>query len=121
MNFIENMEKGDKSRTLVFLGDYADRGRNDARNLEIILALKQKYPDNVLLLKGNHEEYDVSMRDGLFDSMKQHFSANGERVFNKYHELFKKLPNVAVTGNGIVAVHGGVPEDRIDNLLTLKG
>lgn len=120
VKFIENMEQGDKSRILVFLGDYADRGKNDARNLEIVLALKEKYPKNVILLRGNHEEYDISIHYGLFDSMEQHFSTKGEDVFNKYHELFEQLSCVVVTGNGIVAVHGGVPKDQIDNLLTLK-
>lgn len=118
--FIENMEKGDKSRILVFLGDYADRGKNDVRNLEIVLALKEKYPKNVILLRGNHEEHGVSRDYGLFNSMEQHFSTKGEDIFNKYHELFKHLPNIVITGNGIVAVHGGVPEDQVDNLLTLK-
>ncbi|PIU03608.1 hypothetical protein COT44_02325 [Candidatus Shapirobacteria bacterium CG08_land_8_20_14_0_20_39_18] len=70
-------------------GDYADRGTNDVRNLEMVLDLKVRYPQNVVLMRGNHEEY-VS--------------------------LFNKLPVVLVTGNGLVAVHGGIPTEEVVNL-----
>ena len=121
VEFIEDMESGARDMILVFLGDYADRGRNDVRNLEIILALKESYPTNVILLRGNHEEYDMSKRSGLSDSLRGHFSTHeGESVFNTYHNLFNLLPNIAITGNGIVAVHGGIPIDQIEDLFTLR-
>ncbi|MCJ8277615.1 MAG: serine/threonine protein phosphatase, partial [Bdellovibrionales bacterium] len=39
--------------TLVFLGDYIDRGPNSKKVVDIILDLKKNY--NVICLKGNHE------------------------------------------------------------------
>jgi hypothetical protein len=39
----------------VFGGDATDRGRFDLATLEILLAFKNKYPDNVILLAGNRD------------------------------------------------------------------
>lgn len=95
VEFIEEMEQGNKDFFLVFLGDYIDRGTNDERSLGIVLNLKENYPNNVVLLQGNHENKDLC-------------------------SLFGKLPNVLVTACGTVAVHGGIPKEPVSNLLDLK-
>lgn len=41
---------------LVFLGDYIDRGRMSREVVAYVSALRENYPDRVVLLKGNHEE-----------------------------------------------------------------
>lgn len=41
---------------LVFLGDYIDRGPQSKQVVEFVASLKERYPDSVVLLKGNHEE-----------------------------------------------------------------
>jgi len=43
---------------LIFLGDYADRGNNGLEVIEGLRELKEEYPENVVALKGNHEDYD---------------------------------------------------------------
>jgi serine/threonine protein phosphatase 1 len=41
--------------TVVFLGDYIDRGTHSAQVVDRILALRRKSPATVVTLKGNHE------------------------------------------------------------------
>lgn len=41
---------------IVFIGDYIDRGPDSYKVVRYILQLKAKYKDNVVLLKGNHED-----------------------------------------------------------------
>lgn len=41
---------------LIFMGDYIDRGKKSKEVVQYLGALKKKFPDNVILLKGNHEE-----------------------------------------------------------------
>ena len=40
---------------LIFLGDYVDRGSNSIGVLYVICYLKQKFPNSVVLMRGNHE------------------------------------------------------------------
>jgi serine/threonine protein phosphatase 1 len=41
---------------LIFMGDYLDRGNRSKEVVQYLGSLKEKYPDNIILLKGNHEE-----------------------------------------------------------------
>jgi serine/threonine protein phosphatase 1 len=46
----------DRDDTLVFLGDYVDRGPASADVVELVRALPRKTPANVVALRGNHED-----------------------------------------------------------------
>ncbi len=50
-NFLDN------STTLVFLGDYVDRGEDSRGNIDFLLEQKIKNPNRIYLLQGNHEGY----------------------------------------------------------------
>ena len=43
------------ARTVIFLGDYVDRGPASSRVLSILVALRSLWP-NMITLSGNHEE-----------------------------------------------------------------
>ncbi|MDR2140640.1 MAG: serine/threonine protein phosphatase [Deltaproteobacteria bacterium] len=46
----------ENQETLVFLGDYIDRGKDSYGVVETVLGLKNRHPNEVVLLKGNHEQ-----------------------------------------------------------------
>ncbi len=118
--FVENMEAGDKDRKLVFLGDYADRGSEQLKNLEIIMNLKVKYPDNVVLLRGNHEEEGSGITYGLLKELGGKHKQEGLELFEQYNEIFQELPGILVTASGVAAVHGGIPSRDISSLRELQ-
>jgi protein phosphatase len=119
--FIEKVSRKRKKSLLIVMGDDSGRGKGDAKNLEQVLALKEKYPDNVILMRGNHEESDTGMRYGLFASLFNKYGPEkGQELFTKYNKLFEKMPGMVVTGNGIVAVHGGIPNIEISSLKDLN-
>lgn len=106
---------------LVFTGDYADRGKQDVKNIELLLNLKENFPESVYLLRGNHEEENMGQHYGLLGSCINQFDyEKGQFIFQRLNEMFEKFPVVMVTGNGIVALHGGVPISNIKSLKDLN-
>lgn len=91
--------------TLVFLGDYVDRGEFSKENINYLLLNKQRHPKELILLAGNHEGYPA----------KSFFPANfWESLLAEereaYGSLFSLFPLAATSSNGILAVHGGLPD-----------
>lgn len=131
--FIQDMEEGEKEKTLVLLGDYGDRGEDGAKALELLMDLKKRYPDNVILMRGNHEELGQGMdfrinknclhrviRQKYFPDTVHKDGIKGTNLFLDYMKLFEQLPGVLVTASGIVAVHGGIPKNEISSLKQLN-
>ncbi|CAL5404833.1 unnamed protein product [Camellia sinensis] len=49
----------------LFLGDYVDRGQHSLETITLLLALKIEYPENVFLIRGNHEAADINALFGF--------------------------------------------------------
>jgi hypothetical protein len=110
---------------LIFLGDYVDRVPKDipyggVKNLLYLLALKLKFPNNIFLLRGNHEGY------GLFDFAPYDLPNEILGLWKEIHQVFihkvllkvfSNLPIFVKTSNGIFASHGGFPKlKNIENI-----
>ena len=104
-----------KSTRIVFLGDYVDRGDQSEQNILFLLQTKIEHPEKIILLAGNHEGF---MTRKFLPAHFWETLATGER--KRYGDLFSKLPLAVVTGNGVLAVHGGLPDlttvDDIDHI-----
>ncbi len=103
--------------TLVFLGDYADRGPYQVETVNLILALGIISPDRVIILRGNHESERVALQYGFFMDVKRKHS---DSVFRSYMHAFEALPIAGLSKSGVFACHGGIPEgvNSISDLLT---
>ncbi len=55
-----------KADTLIFLGDYIDRGANSKEVVNAILSLKKRHK-NIITLRGNHEEMLLEFWHGKLD------------------------------------------------------
>ena len=96
-----------KPYRIVFLGDYVDRGNSSEENIEYLLKIKLEHPEEIFLLSGNHEGFMV----------KQFYPANFWSSISieerkRYGVLFSRFPLAATTQNGILALHGALPELR---------
>ncbi len=101
-----------KPYRIVFLGDYVDRGKDSEKNITYLLRMKVKHPEELFLLAGNHEGYMVkSLHPADFwESLPE----SGREQFGK---LFSKLPLCATSSNGLIALHGALPElETIDEI-----
>ncbi|MFN4218630.1 MAG: metallophosphoesterase family protein [Candidatus Bipolaricaulia bacterium] len=94
----------DSETTLVFLGDYVDRGPHSLENILFLLEQKLQHPENIFLLQGNHEGWkytEFSPADfwyGLDEERRVHFA-----------ETLALLPLALSTPNGVLAAHAGLP------------
>jgi len=94
----------DERTTMVFLGDYVDRGPKSRENVNFLLNKKLNNPERVVLLQGNHE--GLKYRDfGPVDF----WNSLSPKTREKYRNLLARLP-LALSWNGIIATHGGLPD-----------
>ncbi|MBL9129509.1 MAG: serine/threonine protein phosphatase, partial [Verrucomicrobiales bacterium] len=94
---------------LVFLGDYTDRGKYGVEVLYTLLRLKLANPEQVLLVRGNHEDVTLVARYGFLAEI----SAKYGREFDvpRTLRLYDFLPSVLYLASGTNVVqcnHGGV-------------
>jgi len=90
---------------LVFLGDYVDRGTASLENINLLLEQKIEHPDRVFLLMGNHEGYALkSFQPASF------WEGLDAELRRRYGEVFRNLPLAVSTANGIIGVHGALPD-----------
>lgn len=94
-NAISLFEEGDYSQ-IIFLGDYCDsydRNTEDMLSvLKMIVTLKEKYPDKVFLLIGNHELHYM-YDDGDFTC--SGFSAARKAILRPFFDMHRNLFQVA--------------------------
>jgi len=108
LNILEST--GLEDTTLLFLGDYGDRGFYSVEVYSLLLYLKARYPDNVIMLRGNHEGPDdlpfyphdlPAMINSRFD--------DGMYIYQRLRLLFNCMYTAALIRGMMLLVHGGVP------------
>ena len=90
--------------TVIFLGDYIDRGPASLDVLEWLFLLKIKEPDKIILLRGNHELKETNRFEGLFRDLEYN-----EDLYARINQVFDNMPVAAVISNHTFCVHGGIP------------
>ncbi|MDX2089326.1 MAG: metallophosphoesterase [Kofleriaceae bacterium] len=122
-DFIERVRKHQRDPAnhpdvkLVLLGDYIDRGRFSFEGvLRAALQLLVAFPDNVLLLRGNHE-YLVRLGDTVVSAVNpaEAVPTLAQRapvsLLEAYRHLFERMP-AAMIFERTLFVHGGIPRDE---------
>ncbi|TRO46560.1 serine/threonine protein phosphatase [Candidatus Bathyarchaeota archaeon] len=107
--FTQKLAKS-KDETLIFLGDYGDRGANSAEVYYAVLKLKLAFPEQVVLLRGNHEGPDnlTAFPHDLPMQFQTRFKENWTNTYSKIRELFPYLYNAALVKGRCLMVHGGL-------------
>lgn len=94
-----------ETETLVFLGDYVDRGLFSTEAYFYLLLLKIHHPGNVYLLRGNHESRKMTEYFTFKEECRQKYSLD---VYEKCLESFNSLPLAAVILGKAYCSHGGI-------------
>lgn len=70
--------------SIIFLGDYIDRGPDSCKVVQYIQELKVNFSKYVILLKGNHEDMAIKyLNDKTNEAL--YFHNGGNKTLNSYH------------------------------------
>lgn len=113
---IEKIERSRPSGTVVFLGDYVDRGPDSAGVIKILMDGPTKDGWKWVCLKGNHEDMMVGALDGSYDvewwagnGGDETLASCGGEVSEQHYEWAKSLPLLHQDEHRIF-VHAGLDE-----------
>ena len=109
--------------TILFLGDYIDRGKHSYETVEFLIDLQEKMNERCICLLGNHEEFmlqhtfdssykQIWKQNGGTKTIKSYFKNNAP--LNKHRSWMSQLPLLHVT-HGFVFCHAGLPHQKIED------
>jgi protein phosphatase len=94
----------------LFLGDYVDRGTHSLETMCLLMALKIKYPNQIHLIRGNHEDRWINSAFGFQTECITRLNEDPDNpvIFNTFNDLFDRLPLAAVINDTVLCLHGGI-------------
>ncbi|KAG8477683.1 hypothetical protein CXB51_027675 [Gossypium anomalum] len=93
----------------LFLGDYVDRGQHSLETITLLLALKIEHPENVHLIRGNHEASDINALFGFrIECIERMGENDGIWAWTRFNQLFNCIPLAALIEKKIICMHGGI-------------
>lgn len=116
LEFVTRMREKLGYKKILFLGDYVDRGMQGTEVLTKLFQLKLKEPENVFLLRGNHETIDMNIYYGFFEEI------GFDRDFLlDIGRTYERMPVAAVISGHTFCVHGGINGTENIDTITKEG
>lgn len=116
LEFVTRMREKLSHKKILFLGDYVDRGIWGTEVLTKLFQLKLEEPENVFLLRGNHETIDMNIYYGFFEEI------GFDRDFLLDISMtYDRLPIAAVISGHTFCVHGGINGTGNVSAITKEG
>lgn len=109
-NILQRMKQSENS-TLIFLGDYGDRGEYSKEIYYAVLTLKKLFPGQVILMRGNHEGPEDLMASphDLPMEFQMKFGEKWKEAYSRIRNLFSCLYNAVLVEERYLLIHGGLP------------
>ena len=95
----------------LFLGDFVDRGEFSLEVVTYVFLLKIIFPQNVFIIRGNHEFDAVCSTSGFRTEVCDIY--RNEMVYYAFIDAFSAIPLCALISRSFWAVHGGIGPDLL--------
>lgn len=98
------------NRRYLFLGDIIDRGEFSLETLTIVLSMKVLYPQDVYIIRGNHEFPEMFETNGFANELYSIYGEN-KAIIEKFTECFSYIPVAAIIDDQYFCIHGGIGQN----------
>lgn len=110
-NNLVNLDRN-PAQKIIMMGDYVDRGINSVEVITLLMVLKVTYPEQLFLLRGNHESRIMTES---YNFMTECLSKYSQSVYEGIMDVFDTLPLSALVNSRHLVVHGGI-SDKITKI-----
>lgn len=109
------------NKRYLFLGDIVDRGQFSFETLMLIFAMKLNWPNNVILIRGNHE-FDYTCKTSGFQAELKMLYRDWDSIYENFMDVFSSIPLACIIDDKYLAVHGGIGPNftKIEQLQTIQ-
>ena len=120
INLLDKIKYNKERDTIVFLGDYIDRGKNSYEVVDFLISLQKEVgKDRCICLKGNHEDMALNDHDTWkyngSDKTKKSYYKHGSKI-SKHYWWFDSLPLYYETDKYIFC-HAGLTHPKLEDNL----